>query len=60
MGDSLEADVYIVVDLSEAVTVRMHSSDPKYRDCDCGPNMGRMGHEDLMVILAPNISSSCG
>ena len=41
-----------------AVLVRMHSSDPKYQDCDCDPNGGLMGHEDLMVALAPDTSNS--
>ena len=41
----------------EAVVVRMHSRDPKYRDCDYDPNVGQMSHEDLMVVLAPNISN---
>ena len=56
-GALLEADAYIVVEVLEAAVVRTHSSDLKYRDCCCDPNMGRMGHEDLMVILAPNISN---
>ena len=53
----LEVDTYTVVEVLEAAVVRMHSSDLKYQDCCCDPNMGWMGHEDLMVILAPNISN---
>ena len=34
MGDLLEADAYTVVEVSEAVVVRMHASDQRYRDCD--------------------------
>ena len=58
MGDLLEVDAYTVVEVSEAVAVRMHSSYPKYRDCDCDPNVGQMGHEDLMVILVPSVSNA--
>ena len=57
MRDLLEADAYTVVEVSEAVAARMHSSDMKYQDCDCDPNMGRMGHKDLMITLAPDTSS---
>ena len=55
MGALLEADAYTVVEVLEAVVVRMHSSYWKYRDCCCDPNVGQMCHEDLMVILTPNI-----
>ena len=58
MGDLLEVDAYTMVKVSEAVVVRMHSSDPKYRDCDCYPNMGLVGHEDLMVALGPNTGNT--
>ena len=58
MGDLLEVDMYTLVEVSEAVAVRMHSSDLKYQDCDCDPNMGLMGHEDLMVTLAPDTSNA--
>ena len=57
-GDLLEADTYTVVEVSEAVVVRMHSSDPKYWDCDCDPNVGWMGHEDLVVTLGPNTGNA--
>ena len=57
-GALLEADAYTVVEVSEAVAVRTHASDPKYQDCDCDPNMGLMGHEDLMVALVPNTSNA--
>ena len=55
--DLLEADAYTVVEVSEVVVVRTHSSDLKYWDCCYEPNMGWMGHEDLIVTLAPNISN---
>ena len=58
MGDLLEVDTYTVVKVSEDMVVRTHSSDPKYRDCDCDPNMGWMGHEDLVVALAPITSNA--
>ena len=57
-GALLEADAYIVVEVLEAAVVRMHSSDLKYRDCNYDPNMGWMGHEELMVVLASNISNA--
>ena len=56
--DLLKAYAYTVVEVLEAVAVTMHSSDPKYRDCDCDPNVGLMGHKDLMVALGPNIDIS--
>ena len=56
-GALLEADMYTVVEVLEAVAVRMHIRDPKYRDCCCNSNVGWLGHEDLMVILAPNINN---
>ena len=58
MGDLLEADAYTVVKVSEAAAVRMHASDQRYRDCDCDPNMGWMGHEDLVVALGPDTSNA--
>ena len=57
-GDLLEADAYIVVEVSDNVVVRAHTSNPKYRYCYCNPNMGLMGHEDLMVTLAHNINNA--
>ena len=56
-GDLLEVDVYTVVEVLEAAVVRIHSSDPKYQDCCCNPNVGQMSHKDLMVILAPSIGN---
>ena len=35
----------------------MYSSDLKYQDCDCDPNVGQMGHMDLMVTLALDTSN---
>ena len=47
-----------MVEVSEAVVVRMHSSDLKYRDCDCDPNIGWIGHENLVVTLGPNTGNA--
>ena len=52
----LEADTYTLVEVSEAVAVRTYSNDPKYLDCYCDPNVGLMGHEDLIVALGHNIN----
>ena len=57
MGDLLKVEAYTVVEVLEAAVLRTHSSDPKYRNCHCDSNMGRMGHEDLVVALAPNINN---
>ena len=46
-----------MVEVLEAAMVRMHYSDLKYRDCDCDPNVGLMGHKDLVVALGPDISN---
>ena len=54
----LEVDIYTVVEVSDAVMVRTHASDQRYRYCDCGPNVGLMGHEDLMVALGPDTSDA--
>ena len=58
MGDLLEVHMYTVVELSEAAAVWTYSSDLKYQNCDCDPNMGLMGHEDLVVALVPNTNIS--
>ena len=58
MEDLLEADMYIVVEILESEVVRMHANVKRYRDCCCDPNMGRMGHKDLMVALALDISNA--
>ena len=57
IGDLLEVDAYMVVEVLDAAAVRMHSSDPKYRDCCCNPNVGQMDNEDLVVNLGPNINN---
>ena len=57
-GDLLEADAYTVVEVLEAAVVSTHSSDLKYRDCDCDPNVGWMGHKDLVVALVPDTSNA--
>ena len=57
-GALLEANTYTVVEVLEAVAVKMHSSDPRYQYCCYDPNVGLMGHEDLMAILPPNISNT--
>ena len=58
MGALLEVGVYTVVEVSEAGAVRMHASDQRYWYCDCDPNLGQMGHEDLMVALGPDTSNA--
>ena len=57
-GALLKANTYIVVEVPDAAVVRAHASVPRYRDCCCEPNIGGMGHKDLMVALAPDISST--
>ena len=56
-GALLEADAYIVVEVPDDAVVQTCASDPKYQYCYCGPNMGLMGHEDLMVILGHDINN---
>ena len=51
MGALLEAVASSVVEVSEAVAMRMHASNQRYRYCDCDPNVGLMGHKDLVVAL---------
>ena len=58
MGDLLEVDAYTVVEVLEAAVVRMHASNQRYWYCDCDPNMGQMGHKDLVVALAPDTSKA--
>ena len=53
----LEAGMYIVVEVLDTVVVRTHASDQRYWYCYCGPNMGLMGHKDLMVALVPDTSN---
>ena len=57
-GALLEADAYTVVEVSEAVVVRMHANVQRYHNCYCDPNVGLMGHEDLVVALAPKTNTS--
>ena len=52
----LEAGMYTAVEVSDAVMLRTHASDQRYLYCDCGPNVGLMGHKDLMVALGPDTS----
>ena len=54
----LEAGMYTVVEVSDAAIVRTHASDQRYQYCDCGPNVGLMGHKDLMVALGPDTSNA--
>ena len=54
----LEAGMYTAVEVSDAAMVRTHASDQRYQYCDCGPNVGLMGHEDLMVALGPDTSNA--
>ena len=56
-GGLLEADAYIVEEVPDAVVVQVHASVLRYRDCCYEPNMGWMGHKDLMVILGHNINN---
>ena len=57
MGDLLEADAYIVVEVLDDVVVWTRASDLKYWYCCYGANMGLMGHEDLMVDLGHNTNN---
>ena len=57
-GALSEVDVYTVVEVSDVTVVRTHASDQRYQYCYCGPNMVLMGHEDLIVALAPNNSNT--
>ena len=38
--------------------MRTHANDQRYRLCDYGPNVGLMGHKDLMVALGPDTSDA--
>ena len=49
--------MYIVVEVLDDAVVWAHASDPKYRYCYCDPNVGLMGHKDLMVTLGHNINN---
>ena len=57
-GALLEAHMYTVVEVLETAAVRTHASNQRYQYCYCGPNMGQMGHEDLMVALGPDTSNA--
>ena len=57
-GVLLVADAYIVVEVSDAAAVRTRASDQRYQYCDCDPNVGLTGHEDLMVALRPDTSDT--
>ena len=52
----LEAGMYTVVEVSDATMIRTHACDQRYQYCDCGPNVGLMGHKDLMLALGPDTS----
>ena len=54
----LEVGMYTVVEVLEAAAARTHASDQKYPYCYCGPNVGLMGYEDLMVALGPDTSNA--
>ena len=45
-----------MVEISEAAAVRTHASNQRNQYFYCGPNMGQMGHKDLMVALGPDDS----
>ena len=57
MGALLEVGMYTVVEVSEVAVVKTHASDQRYRYCDFDPNMGHMGHKDLMVTLVSDTSN---
>ena len=57
-GALLEVGLYTVVEVSEAAAVRTHASNQRYQCCDCGPNVGQMGHKDLMATLGPDTSNA--
>ena len=57
-GALLEADEYTVVEVAEAAAVRTHASNQRYQYCYCVPNMGQMGHKDLIVALGPDNSNT--
>ena len=54
----LEAGMNTTVVVLDTVIVRTHTSDQRYRYCDCGSNTGLMGHEDLMIALGPDTSDT--
>ena len=54
----LEAAIYTAEEVLDAAMVRTHASDQKYWYCDCGPNVGLMGNEDLIVALRPDSSNA--
>ena len=58
MGDLLEADAYTVEEVPDTVVVQACANDPKYRDCNCDPNVGLMGHKDLMVAFGKTINNA--
>ena len=51
-------DTYTVEEVPDAAVVWACANDPKYRDCYCDPNVGLMGHEDLIVALGHNINNA--
>ena len=53
----LEAGMYTAVEVSDAAIVRTHASEESYQYSYCGPSMGQMGHEDLIVALGPDTSN---
>ena len=57
-GALLEVGVYTLVEVLEAAVVRPHASNWRYQDCYCDPNVGLLGHEDLMVALGPDNSNA--
>ena len=57
-GDLLEVDAYTVEEVPDAAVVQAHANDLKYRYCYCDPNVGLMGHKDLMVTLGHIINNA--
>ena len=54
----LEAGLYTMMEVSEAAVVTTHASDQWYLYCYRGPNVGLMGHKDLIVALGPDTSNA--
>ena len=54
----LEVGMHTTVEVSDAAMVRTDSSDQRYLYCYCGPNVGLIGHEDLIIALGPDISNA--
>ena len=56
-GALLVEDMYTVVEVLDTVAEMTYASNQRYWYCDCEPNVGLMGHKDLMVALGPDTSN---